>query len=361
MQAGLVAMRNLEAERKLLAEESTKRKRKRRPSQSVHKTTEHAHHFWSNVKKTQQTNLGSRIVNMHTLVEDATLHNAREARRAKITTFWVEGANYVIHPKAPKKMMWDLFVAVFILYSVLIVPFKLGFSVVDPALDVVDIFVDVIFWVDLVLSFNTGYYDSETNDFVTDHKQVALHYAKGWLAEDFFSTFPTYRIARALATPGTNSDATRTFQLIRALRLIRLLKLARLLKMKRLTRYLKDADINPGVLRIASLMSKILFVAHLFACVWHGIGVESQKMYGMSWLVEFGAISEPLFARYVMSLHFTVATMMAVGYGDIYATTTLERGFAIITQIVGALVFGWILATVAVFYESAEPRVAEIM
>ena len=108
MQAGLVAMRNLEAERKLLAEESTERKR-RRPSQRVQKTTEHAHHFWSNVKKTQQTNLGSRIVNMHTLVEDATLHNAREARRAKITTFWVEGANYVIHPKAPKKMMWDLF------------------------------------------------------------------------------------------------------------------------------------------------------------------------------------------------------------------------------------------------------------
>lgn len=62
-----------------------------------------------------------------------------------------------------------------------------------------------------------------------------------------------------------------------------------------------------------------------------------------------------------MALHWTVATMMAVGYGDIYATTTLERGFSIVTQVVGALVFGWILATVAIFYESADPRVAEII
>jgi hypothetical protein len=364
MKAGIIAIKNREAEHQRMEDEANALKS--RDSEIARQRERHLDHenadaFWEKVKTTQATNVGDSVVNLNTVVEDATLHFAREARKAKTITFWVEDGFYVINPKSQEKMIWDLFTAAFITYSVLMVPFRLGFAVEDTALDIIDISVDVVFWLDMILSFITGYKSPDTSKIETDHVKICLHYIKGWFAVDFFSTFPTYRIARALAAPGSDPSATRSFQLIRALRLIRLLKLARLLKLKKLTRYLRDAEINPGFLRIGSLVGKILFVAHLFACLWHGVGIESQDLYGESWIVEFRASSETLAGRYVMSLHFTVATMMAVGYGDVYAITTLERAFAILAQIVGALVFGWILATVAVFYESADPRTAEIM
>jgi len=324
---------------------------------------EHADAFWNKVKHTQQLNFHpeeAEDTNLHILVNDARLHFAREARMVKNKlTLFVKGTKCIIHPKSPRKVAWDIFVAAFIMYSVLLVPFKLGFSVENETLDVIDIFVDLIFLFDMILSFNQAYFDTDKAVYVIDRCLIAKHYSKTWFSIDFFSTFPIYRVARAFM--GDDADATRSFQLIRSLRLVRLLKLARLLKLKKLSRFMREAEINPGVLRMIGLISRILFVAHLFACLWHGVGVESLNQTGQAWIIEFGAISETMFGKYIMALHFTVATMMAVGYGDIYATTTLERGFSIITQIVGALVFGWILATVAVFYESADPRTAEII
>ena len=47
--------------------------------------------------------------------------------------------------------------------------------------------------------------------------------------------------------------------------------------------------------------------------------------------------------------------MMAVGYGDIFATSPFERMYAIFTQLIGALSFGFIIATVTVIIETVDP------
>ena len=52
--------------------------------------------------------------------------------------------------------------------------------------------------------------------------------------------------------------------------------------------------------------------------------------------------------------------MMGVGYGDVSAVTTNERIYSILAQTVGAFTFGWILATMTIFYESSDPRTARI-
>ena len=358
-----------EVERSEEDERARQQQPRRRGSENHSTDAEHVDNvdkFWGKVQHTQQVNFHAEEVdenNILNLVEDAKYNNKlnkTSSLQQEKPTFWAYNGFYVIHPKAPTKLWWDFFVAGFIVYSVLLVPFKLGFSVENGTLDVIDVFVDVVFFFDMILAFNQGYYDGDSTILVLNKCKIAKHYAKTWFAIDFFSTFPTYRVAKALATAGSEADATRSFQLVRAVRLIRLLKLARLLKLRRLTKWMREAEINPGILRIFGLVTRILFVAHLFACLWHGVGVESLDIYGQAWIIEFGAISETLAGQYVMSLYFTVATMMAVGYGDIYATTGLERGFAMFTQVIGALVFGWILATVAVFNESSDPRTAEI-
>ena len=65
-----------------------------------------------------------------------------------------------MHPNAKKKVKWDLLVAVLIVYSTLIVPFRIGFEETAGILGtVVDIVVDVVFAIDIVISFRTAYVD----------------------------------------------------------------------------------------------------------------------------------------------------------------------------------------------------------
>ena len=60
------------------------------------------------------------------------------------------------------------------------------------------------------------------------------------------------------------------------------------------------------------------------------------------------------------SFYWTVATMMAVGYGDIYPRSTSEMIYAIFAQTIGAMIFGLIIGTVSTVLETADARGSEI-
>ena len=59
--------------------------------------------------------------------------------------------------------------------------------------------------------------------------------------------------------------------------------------------------------------------------------------------------------QYTAAMYWTIATMMAVGYGDIYATNTTERLYSMVTQVIGAVTFGALIATVNILVASANP------
>merc|ERR1711871_944888 len=51
--------------------------------------------------------------------------------------------------------------------------------------------------------------------------------------------------------------------------------------------------------------------------------------------------------------------MIAVGYGDLTPTNTAERVVSVITQLLGATAFGFILSAVTTLLDSANPRDSE--
>ena len=77
---------------------------------------------------------------------------------------------------------------------------------------------------------------------------------------------------------------------------------------------------------------------------------------GFGWSHQFGIVNDHILDRYLKSLYWTIATMMAVGYGDIYATNNTERIYSIFAQIVGAFMFGLIIGTVQTVMETADAR-----
>ena len=148
----------------------------------------------------------------------------------------------IIYPQRSEKIQWDMLMAVLIVYSVAIIPYRICFS-----MDAVGFFyffdrsVDILFAVDMLLTFRTAYFRRMDKIFVTIPTEIASNYFKGWFIIDFLSTFPVDTVVMSIImsnndTSGNSKDAAaqiRALKLIRVLRLIRLLKLARLLKLGR--------------------------------------------------------------------------------------------------------------------------------
>ena len=240
---------------------------------------------------------------------------------------------------------------------------QIGFNIETEMLSfigLVNLFLDIMFVADLIVSFQTAYLDDHDGLLVVQPKKIAIHYFKTWFFIDFVSTVPIDYIVMIASPEGSASSGARASKLVRTLRLFRLMKLVRLLKLQKLRDIIQELEINPGIMSLLRLLLVIFFIAHLLACFWNLVAI-SNEVPGTSWADQLGeSYNATLVDQYVWGVYWTTATMMGVGYGDVSAITTGERVYSILAQTVGAFVFGWILATMTIFNESSDPRTARI-
>ena len=77
-------------------------------------------------------------------------------------------------------------------------PFRLAFTQDDPlGWQIVNNTIDFIFFLDMVLIFNTAYYDDDFK--MIQHRGViAITYFKGWFVVDLLAIFPIGHIQRLM-------------------------------------------------------------------------------------------------------------------------------------------------------------------
>lgn len=81
----------------------------------------------------------------------ATSSRARDAART-----------YLFHPQEPAIVFWQFFVGIGIVYSIIVVPFRLGYDVdATGGWYVLEMIIDGFFLVDILLNFRTAYFDDE--------------------------------------------------------------------------------------------------------------------------------------------------------------------------------------------------------
>lgn len=166
---------------------------------------------------------------------------------------------------------------VLIIYISAVTSYRVAFGVDKDLLDyyqvVIDIIAEVFFGIDMVLSFITGYLDSETGKFITNPKKIAKRYLKSWFIIDILSIFPWEEMSRL------------DLQLLKLLRMLRLIRMARLFKL------LNEEMVNTLVMRLMSNLSmenkinisyimKYMFkifrllllgigITYIIACLWY--------------------------------------------------------------------------------------------
>lgn len=291
---------------------------------------------------------------------------------------------HLFHPTSPCRTYWDVLLAVFVLYSILVVPLRIGFELQAPSDSFIfwfEVAIDFFFIVDILVNFRTSYARADGR-MEKSYQNIAWRYARTWLPIDFTSSVPIDLIlfvweASTGSTDGQAKEIKIT-KVIKGLRLMRMMKLLRLLK---ITKYLKTAQeelqVNPAVVELLALGVKTIFLMHLAACAWNWCAVVflPASMHDFSldeinanmtlaevrarramdtWLQYFASLdSEGLltitewptpFESYSAAIYWAVTTMSTIGYGDIKSITNVERVVSIVTMLVGSVIFGIVVS-----------------
>lgn len=117
------------------------------------------------------------------------------------------------------------------MFITLVVPVRLAFAEDDPtSWLIVYAWVDISFFIDIIITFLTSYTDETTNLEVTDFGKIARNYIKSWFIFDALSIVPLDYFVSVGGTSNFNSifrfaKFGKVYKLVRLTRLIKFIKL----------------------------------------------------------------------------------------------------------------------------------------
>ncbi|CAK92730.1 unnamed protein product (macronuclear) [Paramecium tetraurelia] len=246
----------------------------------------------------------------------------------------------IIHPDSYVKFVWNLIFTAIILYTSIILPFRISFYVnkEESYWQQIDIVTDVLFWIDLWINMFSGYYDEE-GKLVVQKRTVILKYLKGWFLLDFISCLPlTYMI------DSSNSNDGQEIKLVKLAKLPRLYKLTGLVKLSKQFRITSNDffQFNYGMTRLTSLFLSVILVIHLSSCVWHYVAAFNNYEVN-SWVYQNDLSNSSIQTKYIAGMYYAFTTLTTVGYGDIHAYSPQEKIVTIILMILGVLFYSSII------------------
>ena len=92
-----------------------------------------------------------------------------------------------------QKMKWDLFVMLCACWNCFQIPINVAFpgSVIDNIFtDIMNSFIDIFFFIDIIVNFRTTYMNTKTAEEITAPQQIAMNYLKTRFIIDFLATIP---------------------------------------------------------------------------------------------------------------------------------------------------------------------------
>ncbi|CAD8072041.1 unnamed protein product [Paramecium sonneborni] len=98
-----------------------------------------------------------------------------------------------------------------------------------------------------------------------------------------------------------------------------------------------------GLLKLTMI---ILFIAHICACVWHGVAFYNDSY---SWLDAYNLRDQGNASKYNTAIYWATMTMTTVGYGDITAKNNSELLINNLTMFIASIVFAYSVNSIGIF------------
>lgn len=303
--------------------------------------------------------------------------------------------SYSLEPHSRRMRQWDGVTFAALIFTAIVTPVEVAFTnngemMQEPTIFLVNRFVDVIFFTDIVLQFFVAYHDEHLGGIlVKSRRMIAKRYLKGWFFLDSVSLIPFDLMHESI------HDGEGSLKVLKVLRLLRLLKLFRVIRASRILKRWEEAAIftfSYAEISMNKFFCKLLLYAHWNACVW-GMVAHKEVAGGYTWM---SAFTEKMTERrgvykcafdddqsdaqrrdfwsvpasresankfelpceeltnvhfdkrrvmhkYWASLYFAVYTMTGIGYGDITATGHTEVVVATLIMLSGAVFWAYMI------------------
>lgn len=270
------------------------------------------------------------------LIGDICSQNEKEVRDC-LDWFDKMGMNYfVLDPSKKFSIVYDFVVLIALSYFFFMIPLEIAYSLISSDQHIKDVAFFLLL-ADIFRNFNTAFYSK--GKFVYSHSSIAHHYIKRGFYFDLLTLMPI------LFHRFTSSDKT----IYNHLLFLVYLKMGQFRKIfKRLEGLLLTNRTFHHIFSLFKLIIWIIFISHVFACIWNYIGLLGIKYLEKSWLIEKNIFDASRQTQYLFSYYFVCVTMNTVGFGDIIPSNSLEIGFCIIFIFIACGMFAYNINSVGI-------------
>lgn len=244
-------------------------------------------------------------------------------------------------------------------------PFILGF-VEEPQgfLKYGALFVDYFFIFDIFFNFFAATRE-EDGTLITRNKKIAINYMKGWFFFDLIASFPFEEVINLTVKYRTNSGPVdnQNLQLAKMMKLPRISRISRIARLFKVIKFLKknptltklkdELNISNGAVRLAKSAMMGLVIVHGVACLWF-FSARLNDFSEDTWIVRLDELDSSMTRQYILSLYWSVQTVLTVGYGDIGAVTALEKWICISWMMFGVIIYAFGIGTISQVLEKVE-------
>lgn len=166
-------------------------------------------------------------------------------------------------------------------------------------------------------------------------------YLRSWFIIDVFSIFPFDFILQQ----ENISDFAKLPRIIKLLKIIRLIKFSNKLSKtentKKLSNILRG---NKETKNFFSFFILIIILTHITCCLWYFlVKIEDSE----NWFSNLPFVTWGNLDKYIVSFYWAISTICTVGFGDIYAVTSVEKVFNIIWICVGVAFYSYTIGTLS--------------
>eukprot|EP00939_MAST-03C_sp_MAST-3C-sp1_P002291 g2291.t1 len=256
-------------------------------------------------------------------------------------------------PSSIWRVVWDVHLIFLLLYIAIFVPYYIGFGSDGrhQYLVVFDMYVDVAFLLDIILSFTTGYIDEETGKLVTRHWRIARSYFYGYFFIDAISGIP-WELLPIDASSTTATNILKLTKVSKIFRTMQMLRNAKTAQMRFIGSVVDDFfSLHHNLKRILVTISLVAWMVHVNACFFGLVASDltssagGQEGDGDSWIRDEGLEELSSVKLYINALYWSVTTITTVGYGDIVPVTILEKLYCVVSVAIGAITYGACIST----------------
>ena len=280
-----------------------------------------------------------------------------------------EKLSFFIRPESRFILFFDFLINLCSLYYLIYIPYYLGskefycrkgyFFNKENSFE---LFVDFIYFIDLILPFFIAFYNFE-EILKTNIKDISKNYLSGWFLLDFIQAIPFKTIFVLFDTKCQNKDFLnnplyhKNFQYL--LLCFRMLKIFKVLSKNKflelLSSALNEIEYFSNYLTIYECVIIFFIAIHIVSNIFIFIARNDYP----NWITIFGYDNHPYIKLYLIGIYYTIATLTTVGYGDLFCISTSEKVFGMLMEVVGIFAYSWALTSVSNYVKILNEKTEE--